>query len=172
MASTLLSIQQIRDALETGLPDTALEVLVDEADQQITSRYGPHSGEVIETTTPHLDLVFLGRQSASISEVRQFELYELPAAGEEVAASSYRVLNNGWVLSRPLLWRPQVQVTFTPADTSGLRKGVLLDLVRLALAYDAYASSSVGNVQVRNLNRRRETGNILSRLNSTISMVR
>ena len=60
---------------------------------------------------------------------------------------------------------------YTPVDTIPLRRGVLLDLVKLALAYDARASYSVGDVSSSGLNRERETNRILARMKGTLSGV-
>ena len=171
MASELLTLDQVRDVLETGLPDSALEWLIDEADHQITDRYGPHSGEITETNVSRLDLVFLRRQAATIAEVKQYGYQTLASAATVVAPATYEIRYDGWVLARPQCWMPLVQVRYTPVSTVEIRRGVLLDMVRLALVYEARLQSTVGNVSVTNLNRQREMGQILSRLNRTVSAV-
>jgi hypothetical protein len=59
-----------------------------------------------------------------------------------------------------------VTVTYTPVTDGDRRKGVLIDLVKLACRYEALSSSRMGDMSVNHVEYERERGAILGRLST------
>jgi hypothetical protein len=149
---TILTVDEVREHVETDLGDDALERLVEAADQEIIDRLG-----VLASHTEFLEgeglkeLPLARRASAITSVVERIEDEEY-----SLAASDYELLDDGYKLRRKqgssypaLLWRGQVTVVYVPhgGATAELaaRKKLLADLIRLDCAYRARASEAIGD---------------------------
>lgn len=142
----LLTVAQLREHVQTDLSDAALQRILDAEEGEIVRRYGSHT-EASETLQGGDRLLFLNRPAASIGEV-----VETVGVGDTVLdAADYRLWDDGRYLERlttganpSLYWAERVTVTYVPADQSAQRRLVLVQLVKLALAYAGLRSESVG----------------------------
>ena len=130
MASTLITVGQLREHIETDLSYKALERLVDSADAEIIRAYGPHDGE--RTVTLYLVLhqspylLTLPSPAANVSLITE------GSDDTVVEEKDYIVEYNGRVLLKSKFrWLPPVDVTYTPVADNPRRIAVLIDLVKL-----------------------------------------
>ena len=149
----LVTPAQVREHVETDLGDTALQRLIDDADALIVARFGPHTGNVIETIAGGGEHLFLARPASAIVSVSEV----VDDVASALAASDYRSWWGGQALQRAIngtnpssFWGDRVTVTYTPVDESARRTRIELDLVRLAIQYDATRSSTVGDFSQTN----------------------
>ena len=150
MASTLLALDAIRELVQTGLSDAALEVVVDAEDAAIVDLLGPHTG----TTTTTLSVspgsrtrrLILHQRADSIEAVSEYWPDDDPSEAVDVPASEF-LLDRGFQLVRHggNCWRDRVIVTMTPDRNLARRRAALVDLVRLRLQFTGLASEDEGS---------------------------
>jgi hypothetical protein len=146
MTATLLTVAQLHEHLETDLPDSALQRILDAEESEIVQRYGAHA-TASETLQGQGEWLVLSRPAASITSITE-------TIGDDVtplAADDYLVWG-GSRLSRmgdgthpAWTWADQVAVVYTPLDQVAQRTLVLVNLCRLAIGYTGLASESVGS---------------------------
>lgn len=142
----LLTVIELREHVQTDLADAALQRILDAEEGEIVRRYGPHT-EATETLRGGDRLLFLARPATAISEVVE----TVGVVDTVLDAADYRLWDGGRCLERlttgsipSLYWAERVSVAYVPADQSAQRKLVLVQLVKLALAYSGLRSESVG----------------------------
>lgn len=148
-AASQVTIDTIRDHVETGINDEALGLLLDDAVGEVEGRFGTDSqrteryfggGEFIRLQRPALSI-------ASIAELNEqrYPLYTL-------VSTDYDLLNNGRTIQRLTrntvwywrYWASIVDVTYTPIPEQTVRDRVTIDLVKLAVQYNALQQEQVG----------------------------
>ena len=138
----LLKPEDVRaHGLESDLADPALQLLIDAAEAEIVERFGPHDSAT-EDFVGTSDLILLRRKATAITSVTEFDADNDPLV---LNADDYALTNGGWTVLR-LATGPnpasyfdrRVQIVYTPVDDSAKRKGVLIQLVKLAAAYSGY----------------------------------
>ena len=142
----LLNVAELREHVQTDLPDAALQRVLNAEENEIVRRYGPHA-EATEMLRGGDRLLFLTRPAVSVSEVVE----TAGVVATVMDATDYRLWDGGRCLERlttgpnpSVYWAERVRVTYTPVDQTTQRKLVLVQLVKLALAYSGLRSESVG----------------------------
>lgn len=145
--ASLLTPAEIRKHIETDLEDVPLQRLLDDADRDIVAKYGPHTGNITELVVGEGNLLFLSQVPSAIVSVTETR----DDADQLLGATDYRTWY-GRVLERiatgafaATTWGERVVVVYTPVDDQARRKRIEIDLVRLAIEYDAQKSSSDGD---------------------------
>lgn len=145
----LLTVANVREHIETDLGDPPLQRLLDDADAEIVKRYGPHVGPVTEIIDGGREgLIFLSRPVVSITSVTE----QNALTSTVLAANDWR----GWYGNRALErlnsgpngaegWGSRITIVYTPADEQAERKRVTLDMVRIAIRYEAVQSETIGD---------------------------
>lgn len=156
----ILTVDELREHVETSLGDDAMQRLADAAEAAIVSRIGA-TGERTELLHGGYRTISLGRPVASIDGVTE----TVNTTTTTLDPSDYRLRPDGYTLerlstgvNRRWQWWGLVEVTYTPTDDAALRAEVQIDLVKLALTYnpgltsetigtwtEQYASNSVWN---------------------------
>lgn len=165
--TTILSVDEVRQHVETDLSDMALQQRIAEADALIVRRAGAHTGVVAElhSLAPGAELLFTRRDIDTGESV----VVKTIVGGVETTLTvdvDYVIDSVRQVRRIGCAWTPLVRITYTPVSDAAIRKGVLIDLVRLALTYQAVNAESVGDVSVTHADYAREQRRILSRLRS------
>lgn len=170
MQVSLLTTTQIRELVETDLSDTALQMLIDDAEAEIVERYGAHAedGAVTEQHVVNSGerWIFPRRKldaSEDVVVTRQvLGGVDVTTAGED----EYTTDSNGSVrlLASESWIGTLVTITYTPLTDAPRRRRVLADLVRLAIRYDAASSTSMGDMQVSHVGYEQERDALLRRL--------
>lgn len=173
MGSTLLPTDQVEVLVQSGLPDSALDIYVNGADYDIIRVAGPHEGTVRHVIRPDYSIyVYLPRPAVTIDSVREWYDYGDEAGATVVPASQYEVLGNGRSIRRKQArWADNVAVTYIPEDDRAVRVGVLVDLVKWHLAQSGHNRRRRGSLEEEprtEADRRR----ILARLVNWRSLVR
>lgn len=168
---SLLVAADVREHVDTDLSDAALGLLIDDADALIVQRYGPHTGAVTERFMPALGerVLFPSRPVDPSIGVTVTRSGVGSSTVETVAVTDYvldgsaqvRLLAGGFA-------NQVVTLTYTPVDDRPRRRRVLLDLVRLALRYDALSSSTMGDASVSHVDYDAERQRLLGSLGSAM----
>ena len=163
MASTLITVGQLMEHIETDLSDEALTRLLESADAEIIRAFGPHDGERTVTLYPVLHqspyLLTLPSPAAGVSLITE------GTDDTVVDSDGYTVEYNGRaILKNNSRWLPPVDVSYTPVADNPRRIAVLIDLVKLELEYRGLNTERVGSYSVAYLDHGKERQNILARL--------
>lgn len=172
---SLLDTDAIREHVETDLSDTALQQLIDDAEAEIVTKFGAHSetGEIVEehvvmdgerwiyprrVLDPALP-VTITRQEFGSSDVTIADEAEYALSA---TTGGIRLLATG-------PWAGQlVTIEYTARTDAPRRKRVLIDLVRLALRYDAARNTSMGDMSVSHVAYQQERNQILASLSTLV----
>ena len=148
MDSTLIDVGQLREHIETGLSDGALERLIDSADAEIVRAYGPHDGELSVLVAGRGYRIWLPRPAESITEIVEWGGWETLADADTVSADKYSLEHGGRTIFRTdAPFMTNVQITYTPIADNSRRIVVLIDLVKLEVQFSGLASERVGSYQ-------------------------
>lgn len=170
-------IDRVKKRVETDLDDTELQLMIDEANQDVIAKFGPHA-DPSNPITVHLEgrrkKIVLSRpiditQSVVIKEL--FVEYGLGPTPYTIEALDYRIWPNGLVLERLITgpnawshWADQVEVTYVPVNDGDQREEVIIKLVILSLQYEGVSDSTVGDISENNLDYNAERGKLLNSL--------
>lgn len=145
----LLSPSQIREHIETDLPNQALQRLADAAERRIDSIAGEvgsidehfdllEPGHTFPVLASHGHSIYLSRRFASIDNIEERgSLGDTPITLniDDYETRSERVLLRRADGTNPRgAWAPHVKVTYTPFAMDALRKSVQVELIRLAVS--------------------------------------
>lgn len=146
----LLTVEQVREHVETDLVSDALQRLIDDADGEIIARLGALAAatEVLQGGGTFIHLARRASAVTSATERIDDADYPLVAADYELLADGFRVQRKQAGDEPSLRWRGRVTVAYTPESDQASRVRLLVDLVKLAVAYTGDGGSSVGDVRV------------------------
>lgn len=159
----------IRDFVESGLPETALQQLVYQETLEVERRYGTDAQMTVTTRGNDSRTIRLQRPVLSVTSIAEYTLdRELIST---LTATDYALLDGGRGLERlsgsswgRLTWAPVVVVVYLPVPEVESRKRVVTDLVRLAVQHNALASEKIGDYQSTSVEYARERERILGML--------
>lgn len=174
---TLLTVDELREHVSTGLVDDALQRLLDAAEYVITDRAGP-AGTRTEIVGGGTRYLTVSRPIDSITSITE----TLLNSSQLLSANDYRA--RGYLIERMVIgdhgrfrWWGDATVVYEPVDDEALRIEVEIDLCKSALNYtpgatmeqigswtEQFAASAIWNNAV-------ERESILSRLDSDIGMI-
>jgi hypothetical protein len=147
----LLSVDELREHVETALPDSALERLLASAEQAISAWAGPLEFDedavqaVTETVSaPGRTLLRLRQVPAAITSAT-----DATGADETLLdAAEYRISDRYLRRLGGATWGERTTVVYAPADDSATRRTVLVQLVQLELnVQPGMASQGAGSWQ-------------------------
>ena len=165
MASTLITVGQLREHVETDLSDDALERLVDSADAEMIRAFGPHDGELSVLVAGRGYRIWLPRPAKSITEIGEWAGWETPGDADPVSADKYSLEHGGRTIFRTdAPFMTNVQITYTPIADNPRRTQALIDLVKLELEYRGLNTERVGSYSVTYMDHDKKRQRILTRL--------
>jgi len=133
----LLTVDELREHVETAMPDTALERILASCELAIAQWAGPLSfdedDQVVDVTesvsAPGRTLLLVRQAPTAITSVTGIH------GGIESGVDPSDVRIEGRYLRRlaMALWGERTTVTYTPTDDSAVRRTVLVQLVQLEL---------------------------------------
>ena len=167
----LVTADQVREHLGSNSVDTdeVLQRLIDEADAEVVSRYGPHSidGLVTEVHPGGSFRLFPHRAVKEITKVTETD----GNVSVVLSDDDYRSWYGGRMLQRLAdgnhprgCWGERVELEFTPVDTDPQRRMAIILLVQLGLQYSGLKSESVGPYSAQSLDYAKEREAILKQL--------
>jgi hypothetical protein len=172
-------IDRVKKRVETDLDDTELQLLIDEANQDIINKFGPHANSAAPITV-RLDgrrkELVLDRAIDTSQAVVVKEYVSEYGWGEtitEIDDTDYRISSSGLVLERLTTgpnswprWSREVEITYTPINDGDQREEVIIKLVILAIEYTPATSgyTAIGDVTKYNPDYQAERDKLLNSL--------
>lgn len=148
--ATGLTLDEIREHVETGLVDDALERLLVEAQAQVTAR-AKSDASLTVSVEAYGRYIRLQRPALSITSIAEFNdqrypLYTLLPADYELQYGGriIRRLTGGTTFYADRSWAPVVVISYVPVPEQAIRDRVVIDLVRLAVQYNALGQETFG----------------------------
>ena len=146
----IVTLAVLRTLVETDLPDAALQVILDAADEDLTLAVGP------DTTGTHLEeasgerFLFLLRPASAVTSIKE----TVGTTTTTLATDDWKKWPDNMRFERLSTgtnaasgWQGQVEVVYTPADLNK-RNRALSQLVQLAVDFrPGGASESLGDHQ-------------------------
>lgn len=166
---SLLTINQIKQHVETDLGRDAIQRLIDDAEAEIVRHFGPHgdsSNPITEDCEGGGEFIFLSRPYDSLTSVTERESEE----DTVLETDDYRSYYGRRALKRQssgtngrTRWADDVRVVYT-ADDRDRRRRVMVDLLRLEIQYSGLKSEKSGNYSESQVEYEAEKTKILNRL--------
>lgn len=166
--ATVLTLAEVREHVETDLEDPALQRLLNDADSAIVSRFGAHaSAGVTERHPGYVSDVFPHRPVATVTAITErigsTDLILDPTDFEvRLGGHQLRRLTTG--VNQRGTWGGEVILEYVPVDDAARRKRIAIDLVKLALRYEAVKSETAGDYATTNVEYQDERNAILDEL--------
>lgn len=165
---SLLTIAEARNHIETDIIDDALQQLIDDAEKEIDNSIGPVDSGTISLSTDNPSKIFwLDRKVESIDNITE----ERDSIETELDENDYRLINNGMAIERLTTgnnpqsdWGDYLTIEYVPVDDTDRRKRVIVDLVKLAVAYNGLNSRSLENYSESQKNYEDERAKLILRL--------
>jgi len=155
-------LDRVKLRTETDLPDSELQLMIDEANQDVITRFGPHADpanpitiwlegwreklvlwRAIDITQPYTITEYMDWGSAGET------VYVLQPADFKLWAP-YNIVIQRWYggdSARPRrIWGERVQIVYVPVNDGDQREEVIVKLVVLGIQYDAFKSQTVGDI--------------------------
>lgn len=166
---TILTVDEVREHVETDLGDDALERLVDAADQEIIDRLGALATHTDVLPGHGLPALPLTRRASAITSAVE----RIGATNYTLGSDDYRLDANGYNLHREqgstypdVGWNGEVTVVYVPyggaTGETAARKKLLVDLVKLDTMYNAAQSDNVGDGSRTSLDHTAERNKLFS----------
>lgn len=173
---SLVTIAQFKEHFETDLVGTALQELLDDAEAEIDKRHGQLATGV--DTFENVELataLFLSRQAKLVGGIttvtEEIRLGDGSYQTTVLAADDYQQRYEGRQIERlstgtnpRRTWGNTVTVVYVPNDDTIRRTRVIIDLVKLAIQYNAMKSEAVGDYKSQSLGYDKERARILATL--------
>lgn len=155
----LLTPAELRAHVETDRSDDALALLIADAEAALIARHGPNYPGPVSLQRSQADLMlvspsilYLERPIESIASVTEFWGDPLGETETVLDPTDYRLLYGGRALERignaanpRWSWGHRVLISYAPVDDTAQRTRVCIDLVKLALRYEARRSETAGD---------------------------
>lgn len=156
-------IDRVKKRVETDLDDIELQLIIDEVNQDVITKFGPHA-DPANPITVELEgwqyKIVLPRQidtSAPITVVEQIDATYGSPTSLTLSSGDYRIWTNGYTLERRAdgtnsrwKWGDRVLVTYTPVNDGDQRESVMVKLAILEIQYQGgfpgIRSQNVGDV--------------------------
>jgi hypothetical protein len=163
-----MTIAELRAHVKTDLTDDALQQLLDDAEAAIEEAHGQ-----LETQTDTFEgetganALFLSRKALTITTVVE----EVCGVSTTLETDDYVMRYENRQIKRLTTgtnprrtWGDVVIIAYVPVDETAQRTRMAIDLVKLAVQYNALGSESVGDYKMTGLVYEDERNKILSRL--------
>lgn len=161
----LLTLLQVRENIETGLSDTALQRIMDAVEEDIDQRHGDVASEVDDLETG-FEKLWTTRPIGTITTVVE----TVGTVDTTLSANDYirrhqtqlDRLNTG---DNPReRWGVRVKITYVPVDTTKRRITTYLKMILLDIVYSGLDSSREGDFNSKSVNYDTEREKLLSAL--------
>ena len=163
-----MTIAALRAHVVTDIIDSALQQLLDDAEAAIVDRHGQLAtgtdtfvGEILANA------LFLKRKALAITTVTE-EVCDvvtiLDPTDHKLRYEGQQIIRLSDGVNPRSTWGDVVTVVYVPADETAQRTRIAIDLVKLAVNYNALGSESTGDYKMTALVYEDERNNILSRL--------
>ena len=169
--TALITIDSLREHVETDINNLALQRILDAVDDEIVASVGPHAstGDVTELIMGGDVGLFLARPYTTITSIS--EVFGT-AAAVTLSTDDYR----SWFGNRTLQrltdgtnpqsrWGDRVTVIYEPLTDDNMRILSTIELVQLSLQYSGLQSEQAGDYRSTAKDHAKERAGIINRLN-------
>ena len=143
---TLMAISQVREHVETGLVDDALERFMDSVEEDIDQEFGAVASQV-DDLEGKTKLLFTTRPISSITSIVE----TVGTTDTTLATNDYKKRHNSQIdrlntgTNSRTKWGDRVLVTYVPVDDTKRRQMVYIRLIELAVKYNALKGENAGD---------------------------
>ncbi len=168
----LMTLPEVRQNIETGLLDTALQRIMNAVEQDIDQEYGAVDSQVDQFDGGLLSL-WLSRPILSITSIVE----RIGNTDITLASDDYETRHESQIdrlttgTNSRSTWGDKVTVTYVPVDTTARRIAVYLKLIKLDIQYSGLDSERVGDFSSKSMDYPSERLKILSGLRRAGGMV-
>lgn len=182
------TLVQVRELVETGLSDTALQILLDDAQQTVDNLAGTVGQQVLLFDGHGLATLGLMRPAGAVVQVRERPndqvdwivtdpLNYLLENGGRTLRKVYATgqwWGDGWQAwnGNGIWWSRRTEVTYLPISDVAVRRRVIIDLVRLGTQYSGLSQEKIGQYMAFPLEYQMERERLLRQLTGTRSKLR
>lgn len=145
-----VSLTSAKNRVETDLPDSTLQTIIDAETEAVERRHG--SSSVVETQNAKgIKQLILRRKPASVTSITERRNFLDDAV--TLSANDWRQIGDRVLLRLPdgdnpeNDWGEEVVITYTAVVDDNLRDRVILDLVQLSVEFRAFESEKSGDWQ-------------------------
>ena len=152
-----LTITQVREHVETGLVDAALQRLLDDAKSEVEMRFGDDTERTI-FREPGVNVIRLriprpALTLTSVTEHNQFGEFQMSMETLVLDPLDYYLWPGGQILQRLWTgpnprygrWANRVEIKYTPQPEELMRHRLTIELIRLAVQHSGLEEESVGD---------------------------
>lgn len=164
-SSTLMTQAEMRSHVETDLADADLQRVMDSEEEEMVKRFGDHAASDSSAASEvekfydaiGQTFVYLSREVTSVTTVVEKIVNKYGTSSTTLASNDYELWDNRRLrrladgTNSRQSWQDVVEVTYEPYDDRARRRGLLIQLCKLSLIYDATSSTSVGEVSSSSL---------------------
>lgn len=165
---------------ETDLADESIQRLIDDANEEITRRYGDNSSiteqHILETPSGYngnqaspvtRQRIFLKQKVDSVTSVKEGVTFLSADLTTLTVDVDYQLVYNGWAIERiGTDFLQRVEIVYTPQTDVSRRDRLTIDLVKLAIQYQGLSSERVGDYSANHLSYQNERESLLRSLNN------
>ena len=172
--TVLLTKEEVQQHLGSNVAaDEYLQRLIDDADQAVVSRYGPHriEGPLTDVLRGGSVRLFPSQAVEGITSVTE-TVWDTATV---LSPDDYRTWYGGRMLERlsngshpRSCWGERVELTYTPVDTDPQRRMAIIRLVQLGIQYSGLQSESVGPYSAQSLDYAKEREAILKQISTGV----
>lgn len=144
-----LTIEQVRERVETSLSDAAVQVILDACEAEVSRFAGSATSDQETFTASGVRLLPLSRRHASITTIVERRLLSSDpvtlAANDWREVGSYRLLRLASGTNPASCWGAEVAISYVPEVDAALRNRVTLDLIQMDCDFRSYDTEKVGD---------------------------
>lgn len=174
-------IDRVKKRYETDLDDDEIQLVIDEANQSVIDKFGPHANPlkpITERFRGYSKTIVLSRQIDVNEFVLITERNTYEGWGDEIVildATDYRINPDLYTIERLITglnarsrWGSDIDVTYTPVNDGNAREEVIIKLTILSLRYEGgfagLGSKRVGDVSLSEADYRSQREALLNSL--------
>ena len=172
--TVLLTKEEVQQHLGSNVAaDEYLQRLIDDADQAVVRRCGPHKidGSLTDVLRGGSVRLFPSQAVEGITSVTE-TVWDTATV---LSPDDYRTWYGGRMLERlsngshpRTFWGERVELEYTPVDTDPQRKMAIIRLVQLGIQYSGLQSERVGPYSAQNLDYAKEREAILKQISTGV----
>ena len=169
---TLLTVEDLEEHVETDLPEDAIARLIEATTKDITDRYGANTDveATVDVRGGNRRLYIPYPPAERIIEIKEYRpgYNQLPRDAKVVDPNVYQMISEGSVMRVGHSFAERVIIRYMPINDMGQRRHMAIDLVRLAIVYEAEKISGVGEggfgINTEHVDYQKERNAILGRM--------
>ena len=151
---SLLTVSELRSFVESDLSDDAIQMLIDDNELFVDNSIGEYDIQTDERIIdkPAIKKLFLQRRANSITSIDE----TVNDTTTTLSTDDYSLKLHGVCVERlstgtnpRCAWGEYVKIIYVPKSDMYIRKGVIIDLIKLQLAYNGQSREEMGDYKTQ-----------------------